>query len=106
MKNEKITIIGLESFDNDDGTRDMSDLLKSFKSNEINTKKLQKEFQKTLSKISTMIAGYKESLDNYEMNEITISLEISAKGKIGLLGSGLTAGGASGLKIKFIKKEQ
>lgn len=56
-----------------------------------------------LQSMSTLFAGVEESIGNLELKEISINTEISANGKIGLIGS-VESGIKGGLTIKLTRK--
>jgi hypothetical protein len=43
---------------------------------------------------------------DFELDEVEIALEISADGKVGILGSGLTLRGGGSMKLKFVRRKQ
>jgi hypothetical protein len=59
-----------------------------------------------LDSMRDVISGLPEAFGNYELDQVTISAEVSAKGQISLLGSGGELAGKSGLTFTFNKKTE
>ena len=53
--------------------------------------------QHTIAELPAVCGGY-------ELNEVTVSAEVSAKGQVSLLGSGGELGGTAGLTFTFTRK--
>ncbi|MEK7677803.1 MAG: hypothetical protein AAB676_18395 [Verrucomicrobiota bacterium] len=65
---------------------------------------LQAELSAFLEKMGTVIQKQPAALGQYNLDTITLSVEITAKGKVGLLGSGGEIGGKGGLTFTFKRK--
>ena len=67
------------------------------------------DISRELNNISRLIGksldSLSENIRNYELDEVSIVLEVSSSGKFALLGSGITAGGKGGLTLKFKKSQ-
>lgn len=57
-----------------------------------------------LDSLHDVIARVPAAFGNYQLNEITVSAEVSAKGQISLLGSGGELAGKSGLTFTFTRR--
>lgn len=104
MENE-ILIIGREEIIESGDERGISELVETICSSKIKVKDLKKEFQSSISNISELFSDLEEYIKQFSLDEITISLEISAEGKIAILGSGVSGSLNSGIQLKFVKKE-
>lgn len=51
-----------------------------------------------------VITGIPEALGKYQLDQVTVSAEVSAKGQISLLGSGGELAGKSGLTFTFTRQ--
>jgi hypothetical protein len=58
-----------------------------------------------LDSMRTIIADLPQACGGYELDQVTVSAEISAKGQVSLLGSGGELAGKAGLTFLFTKKE-
>lgn len=73
----------------------------SFKSVKIET--LSSEMGEFYNKITTVFDNLEQSSAKWGIEEISISLEISADGKIGILGSSVSGGMKGGVVLKLKK---
>ena len=57
-----------------------------------------------LESMRHVITGLPETFGNYELDQITIRAEVSAKGQVSLLGSGGELAGTAGITFQFAKQ--
>jgi len=65
---------------------------------------LARNVQEFLKKVERILQSAIFEAGGFSLTELEVSAEISASGKLGLLGSGIEVGGKGGLKFKFQKK--
>ena len=78
---------------------------------DIALEKLRTNFNNTMLQLRSLFAGaLEQSVGDIGLDSIELNLEVTAEGKVGLLGMGATVTGTSGLKLTFkrtlSKKEQ
>jgi hypothetical protein len=54
--------------------------------------------------IGEVITGIPEAFGKYQLDQVTVGVEVSAKGQISLLGSGVELAGKSGLTFTFTRR--
>jgi len=79
-----------------------------------NTLRLRKEIlpvDQLSEKLATFVGALEKTLDRlkevggtYELDEVTVSVEISTTGNVSLLGSGVSATGTGGLELTFKRR--
>ena len=94
---EKLTILGLEGDSSDDrGFFDNRLVRKT-----VDVDKLEEEVKAFLGAMERVIGNLKQQVGKYQMDSVTVSAEINAKGKVSLLGSGGEMGGKGGMSFTF-----
>jgi hypothetical protein len=73
---------------------------------QLNTSVLSDELQKFLSKLNNILTNIPKNVNEYQLDEIELSAEISASGTIKILGSGVESELGGGLKFVFRRKAQ
>jgi hypothetical protein len=72
---------------------------------EIPTDKLNDQLLGFMDKVGAMVGSLPENLGKFTLQEIELSLEITAKGEIGFLGTGGGLEGTGGIKMTLRRKE-
>ncbi len=67
----------------------------------IDVEKLGDEVRAFMRAMESIIGQLAEEVGNYHMETISVTAEVSAKGKVSLLGSGGEVGGKGGLTFTF-----
>jgi hypothetical protein len=67
---------------------------------------LGENLQKFVSGLDAAFKGVPSALTSYDLNEVEVSVTVSAEGSVSLLGSGGKAGVEGGLKLTFSRKKQ
>jgi hypothetical protein len=62
-------------------------------------------FLQVLGKVFSQAENQAKGNTGMQLEEIELSVEISGEGEVKLLGSGAKAGGKSGIKLTFKRKE-
>src|SRR5258708_4279006 len=57
-----------------------------------------------LESMRHVITGLPEAFGNYELDQLTISAEVGARGRLSLLGSGGELAGTAGITFQFTKR--
>ncbi len=99
MKLDSITIIGRE-FESTTRGKGIG-LNEKLKLSEVSGKKLKKEITKITNSLSQIIEQNEVTVNNFTLDEIAIKLEVSASGKIAILGNGVSTSGTGGIELKF-----
>ena len=75
---------------------------------QVGTDVLQREMSEFVEGIGQMFRNAQEKIagTNLELNEIELSVEISGKGEVKLLGSGGEAAAKGAVKLKFARKKK
>lgn len=66
---------------------------------------LQKNLASVIRGIDELFDASVQKLNNYELTEFAVSLEVSASGKVGILGTGVETSGTGGIELTFKRKE-
>ncbi len=110
MTNEPIWIITRNEPEEEEGEKGWGDdIAEKFKSNAIDPEKLKQEWNRTMRVVGKLIQeAEKEAGGNFgmQLDEVTLTVEISAKGRVNLLGtcSG-EANGKGAVTLKFKRAE-
>lgn len=65
------------------------------------SEKLAEHLKSFGSQFGKALEAVDELTGRYQLDEVTVSLEITAEGQVAILGSGVTAGGTAGLELTF-----
>lgn len=68
----------------------------------VETAKLQAAVKDFTASMHGILSDIKE-VGGYELAEVTLTAEVSAKGGLSLLGSGVEVGGKGGLTFRFVR---
>jgi hypothetical protein len=71
------------------------------KAKELPIETLAKNVREFLAKMNKILADTPESAGSFKLKEFEVSAEVSASGKLGLLGSGVETSVSGGLKFTF-----
>jgi len=64
---------------------------------------LQSNMDAVTSTLSEMFASsFRKSFGDFQLYEVEIALEVSADGKIGIMGSGLDVEGGASIRLRFV----
>lgn len=96
MENYSISIIGRE----DGGLTGKGPFGSSLSAHKLPIETLRLNLLDFINKIETTLEGVNLKIKNYELDEIEMSLEVSASGRISLLGS-VGADASGGITLKF-----
>lgn len=50
-------------------------------------------------------SAFERTFGDFELNEVEMALEVSADGKVGIMGSGAGVKGSGSIKLKFVRKK-
>ena len=64
----------------------------------------RQRFDELVGDLATAFDSYKD-VGSYHLDSIDVALTVSAEGKIGLWGSGVTAGAESGISVHFARRD-
>lgn len=67
----------------------------------VDAEKLENEVKSFLEAMERIIGNLSQQVGQYQMDSITVSAEINAKGKVSLLGNGGEMGGKGGMSFTF-----
>jgi len=73
----------------------------ALKIGKITSERLKTELTGITNSIGGAIEKINLGLEHYALDEISIKLELTTEGKIGILGSGVSASGTGGIELKF-----
>src|ERR1700682_5727818 len=96
QQSEKITVLGY-----DDGPTERGFFDKRLPRRAIPVEQLQEEVKSFLNAMDKVVGSIGTHVGSFEMDTITVSAEVNAKGKVSLLGSGGEMGGKGGLSFTF-----
>lgn len=96
QQSDKITVLGY-----DDGPAERGFFEKRLARRAIPVEQLQEEVKSFLNAMEKVIGSISTRVGSFEMDTITVSAEVNAKGKVSLLGSGGEMGGKGGLSFSF-----
>ena len=94
---EAVTILGYE----DDAKMDRGIFSKRLVRKNVNLQELEDEVKTFLAAMERIIGNLNQQVGKYQMDSITVSAEVNAKGKVSLLGSGGEMGGKGGMSFTF-----
>lgn len=112
---EKTTISVVSSIDvseirrrpADENFRAMDDMNRGllFRQTEVDSNVLAKRLERLLGNMDAVLKALPETFGQFELESMTIDVEISAEGEVSLLGTGGKFGGKGGLSF-ILKKKQ
>jgi len=70
----------------------------------IDVEKLEKEVQSFLAAMDKIVGNLNREVGEFQMDSVTVSAEISAKGSVGLLGTGGEMAGKGGMTFTFKRR--
>ena len=109
MTNEPIWIITRNEPEEEEGGKGWRDIPEKLKSNAIDSEKLKQEWNRTMRVVGQLIQeAEKEAGGNFgmQLDEVTLTVEISAKGRVNLLGAcSSEANGKGAITLKFKREE-
>lgn len=94
---EAITVLGYA----DDAKMDRGLFSKRLVRKTVDLQELENEVKTFLAAMERIIGSLNQQVGKYQMDSITVSAEVNAKGKVSLLGSGGEMGGKGGLSFTF-----
>jgi hypothetical protein len=71
----------------------------------VSARALAERVEEFVDSMRTVLARLPEAVGQYEVDQITVAAEVSAKGKVSLLGSGGELAGKGGLTFTFKKRQ-
>lgn len=92
---QTLMILGYEE------STDRTLLARRFVRKAVDVEKLEKEMQSFLAAMERIIGRLNQKVGEYQMDSITVSAEVSAKGTVSLLGTGGEMGGKGGISFTF-----
>jgi hypothetical protein len=111
--NWEISILGLADSDNDpDGDRAGArgwfrpDVDGHLSRNSIAPAVLRDNLAHFLQAMRGVVSEVPDHFGVYELSEVTLSAEVSASGKVSLMGSGAEVGGTGGITFKLVRKAE
>ena len=74
---------------------------------DVSVEKLEQEMSHLMNVVERLIAKTERQTQTaqIQLDEIELSVEINGEGKMSLLGSGISAGGKGGIKLKFKRQD-
>jgi hypothetical protein len=96
---QELTILGYD--DDPEVDVDRGEFTKQIVRGVVDVQKLEAEVQSFLGAMERIIGNLSQQVGQYQMETITVSAEINAKGKVSLLGSGGEMGGKGGMSFTF-----
>ena len=76
-----------------------------FRRKEVPVDSLRNSLADYLAKMEDALNGVPASLSGYQVDEITLSLEVSATGKVSMLGTGAEVTGTGGLTLTLKRRD-
>lgn len=70
----------------------------------VNLERLQTELGKLIQGFGTALMSVPNALGEYQLDEVQVTVEVTAEGTVGLLGSGGTVAGQGGVSLLFKKR--
>lgn len=71
----------------------------------VSPEELKKRLDSFVSSMGDVVSGVPDKLADYQVNEISFTAEVSATGKVGLLGTGVDVTGGGGITITLTRKD-
>jgi hypothetical protein len=88
----------------DDSDRDRFDV--RFRRRDVPVTALSDSLREFLGKMEETLSGVPSALSGFQINEITLSLEVSATGKVTMLGTGAEVTGTGGLTLTLTRRPE
>ncbi len=99
--NKTLTVLGYE----DDEGMDRGVFDRRLVRAVIDVDKLEAEMQNFFGVMGKVIGSLSQEVGSYKVDTITVSAEVSAQGKVSLLGTGGEVGGKGGLSLTFKRSD-
>jgi hypothetical protein len=96
---QTISIVNYEEYEVERGVLDKVSVR-----NLVDVKSLEQEIKKFLNAMQTILLNVSQSVGDFSMETVSVSVEVNAKGQVSLLGSGGEIGGKGGLVFTFKRK--
>lgn len=96
---QMISVVGYEDSEIERGVLD-----KVLVRNLVDVQTIEHEIKKFLNAMQTILSSVSQSVGDFSMDSVSVSVEVNAKGKVSLLGSGGEMGGKAGLVFTFKHK--
>jgi hypothetical protein len=96
---QTISIVSYEEYEIERGILD-----KALVRNLVDVKSVEQEIKKFLNAMQTILSNVSQSVGDFSMETISVSVEVNAKGQVSLFGSGGEIGGKGGLVFTFKHK--
>ena len=108
MAEETIKIFGREDFDGDDRAGGLFDRASSLRlgTGEVDKDTLRRRLSSFLETLRDVIEGTPVFLGAFEVESVTLTVEVSAGGSVSLLGMGGEVGGSGGLTFTLKREEK
>jgi hypothetical protein len=105
-KESNLIILGRDFPAKEDEIRSLTSRINEVvKMGTISSETLSTGLKNIVQGMNQALSDVDESLSNYELEEITIKLEISASGQVAILGNGIGVSGSGGIELKFVYKK-
>ena len=95
---QELTILG---YDDDPQFAERGVFTKRIARGVVDAQALENEVKSFLGAMERIIGNLSDQVGRYQMDSITVSAEVNAKGKVSLLGSGGEMGGKGGMSFTF-----
>jgi hypothetical protein len=103
VADDVIRVFGLEEDDEDDRSSGRSPEDFRYKRSEIPVDEFRLRVAEFVSGIESVIREIAASAGEYELDEVQVAVEVSAKGKLSILGTGGELAGKGAMTFKFRK---
>lgn len=98
MSDNKMIVIGREF-----STETRGNINSVFRVGEIDPEVIKEQLNSIGQTLASSLDNIETGLKNYELSELTVKLEVSASGKVAILGNGVSSSGTGGIELKFVK---
>lgn len=107
VEKEKIVIFGLEKGEasKDRGVFDRLQNLR-YGHGQIDPDELKERLTKFLNSMESVIQGVRDEFGGFALDSVTLTVEVSAKGQVSLLGTGGELAGKGGLTFTLKRKQK
>ena len=95
---DEVLVFGREDSD-DRGLQKLTDYL--YERRSVKTATLQERVKRFLEAVQEVVSEAPDQFGHFGLDSITITAEVSAKGQVGLLGTGGEAGGKGGITFTW-----
>ena len=106
MSGHTIRVIGRpdERKDYQERGNPLQRIAEALKTNDVSTDVLKEELDNFLAGMQASLDGVRETIGEYTLETLELSVEVSASGKVSLFGSGGELSGKGGLKLVLKRK--